>query len=173
MSFIVQVNVKRIVLVLGESHCSSPIRRGLKSQREITTILTTPMDRIPPGIRYLLINAPKFWVGDLLTYIAQRLVEAYVFYPRRIPSSVFWFGVSIGWVLVAIAAKIIWKSIVVRRAAELVGADLPPRWIGNWPGNLDNHLEVLKNFHYGYLGKEFLDILFLHLWLSHALPLAL
>ena len=107
------------------------------------------MGNVPPGIKFLIRLMPKFFLGDILAYFLQRLIENTLLH-TPLPVSLFLFNVLYGWIIAVAVVRINWHSIQIRRKALATKAVLPPIVQGLLPGNIDILGLVVKSYKEGY-----------------------
>ncbi|CDO71405.1 hypothetical protein BN946_scf184908.g163 [Trametes cinnabarina] len=76
----------------------------------------------------------------------------YVFLSDELSPTVVWIAAVLS-VPATLVVKIASREWRLRRAAERLGAVLPPRWVGRAPGNFDLLYHVMERFENGYLGE--------------------
>lgn len=108
------------------------------------------MYRIPPGISFLARCSPAL----ALPPIASALVQHYVaqHYTMYIP---LWVTilVCVSSIPLVISARILLRDMRYRWEAASLGAVLPTRLTGKWPGGVDLLIVLYKSFKYGYPGE--------------------
>ncbi|KAL7282246.1 hypothetical protein ACG7TL_003715 [Trametes sanguinea] len=113
-----------------------------------------PSWKVPPGLPFVARILTISLVPAAVVLLLARLCRVY--FGIELPTG------AIGTVAVlslpaTFALRLQWREWRVRRAAERLGAILPPRWDGRAPGNLDLLKHVIERFENGYLGEGYWD----------------
>lgn len=108
-------------------------------------------DMLTPGLRLIL----RFFVNNLIpvssVWLLSRLLTVYN-ESLHISSGLVALAAFLS-IPTLFAFRIAFKNLRTRRAAQRMGAILPPRWDGRSLGNFDILQHTVDRFQNGYIGK--------------------
>lgn len=108
--------------------------------------MITVYQKLPPGIIYLLQHIPQLLLGPTTTWLLLTL------YNFHLPTwMTILFMILSGPVLFAISLA--WNDFNDYRAAQAIGAVLPPRILDYSPGNVYSIWKEIQNEKIGYYGE--------------------
>lgn len=106
---------------------------------------------IPPGVVFIIVNAPRIALPPAIVFCGIQLSDT--LFDTYIPTWLKLFLYVASFPL-ALACSVIYAGVRDKRQAAANGAILAPRVPSKWPGGLDLLLTSVRNFRGGYMGMN-------------------
>ena len=125
------------------------------------------MTKLPPGIIYLFHHIPQLLIGPISTYLLLKLSQSFY--------STFQFSTWVTVILLTLSGPVIfgislaWNDFKNYRAAQAIGAVLPPRILDYSPGNIYSIWKEIQFENTGYFGESFFPFFFCYRVLTNVL----
>ncbi|KAK1219856.1 hypothetical protein PQX77_017433 [Marasmius sp. AFHP31] len=112
--------------------------------------------KLTPGIKHIAGLLQYFSIPPATLYLASRLLGHKVALLEQIPPSYYVLFTIFG-IPTYFAAQIWCRAVYYKMRAASMGARLPPKVKGRWPGNLDVALKLGEALENGYPGDGFVE----------------